>query len=192
VTPATRVPIRRCGGGPRYASPYAAARSKRARHPGFAAVTGCGTCGGWHVILLRGPARPARKTAAAVTGFPARVRLAIRMRAGNGRAEDACCEACGAWLGRYGGQVQHIRARQMGGSRRRNSTSNGALLCGTPLTGCHGACERRDPRMRAAGFWLLQSDPPQPVMLHGLDGGILAWLDDSGSYQPAAGLRAAA
>ncbi len=113
------------------------------------------------------------------TGFPPSVKRACRVRAGNGSIEEAACEACGRWLGRYGGQVQHIRARGTGGS---SGIENAALLCGTPQSGCHGACERRDARYRAMGFWLYSSDEPQPVMLHGEQGGATVWLTDDGRY----------
>ena len=128
-------------------------------------------CNGWHL------AEPA-----AETGFSAAVRLAIRMRAGNGDLSQAACEACGKWLGRHRGQIQHIVARMAGGSRRRNTASNGCLLCGTSLTGCHGLCEARDEHMRAMGFWRKSTDPPSPLMLHGEQGGLLVRLDDSGNY----------
>ena len=129
-------------------------------------------------------ARPGRKRCRE-TGFPAPVRLAVRIRAGNGDPEQAECEACSAWLGRHGGQVQHIVARGNGGSRLRNIITNAALLCGTSLTGCHGLCERRDPHMRAMGFWRKTTDEPSPVMLHGQDGGLLVWLTPAGGYEVA-------
>ena len=127
-------------------------------------------------------AAPRRAPPRRETGFTAAQRLSIRARAGDGEVDEARCEACGRWLGRYHGQVQHIRARKNGGSRLLNSLGNGALLCGTPETLCHGACEARDPHMRAMGFWLCNGDPPTPIMLHGVQGGVLMWLDDSGGY----------
>ena len=50
------------------------------------------------------------------------------------------CEACGLWLGRRRGQVHHRVNRGGGGCTDEvvNSCANAALLCGTPLTGCHG------------------------------------------------------
>ena len=69
-----------------------------------------------------------------------------------------------------------------GGTGGSNSIENAALLCGTPQSGCHGACERRDARYRAMGFWLYSSDEPQPVMLHGEQGGATVWLTDDGRY----------
>jgi len=121
------------------------------------------------------------------TGFPPRVRLAVRTRAGNGDPGEAVCEGCGIWLGRYGGEIQHIRARGMGGSRERDSVTNGVLLCGpsTDKRTCHGKCEARDEHMREAGFWRKQSDPDVPVMLHGRQSGVLVWLTGDGGYQVA-------
>jgi hypothetical protein len=126
-----------------------------------------------------------KRTPPRETGFSRAVKLLIRARAGNGDPDQARCEACGIWLGRHGGQCQHIHARGTGGHSR---ASNGALLCGTPQSGCHGACESRgtggdgSERMRAMGFWRLSTDPVQPVMLHGADGGVTVWLADDGGY----------
>ena len=126
------------------------------------------------------PSRAARKG----TGFPRAVKLAVRKRAGNGEIDDAACEACGIWLGRYGGQVQHIVARGRGGSRLRDVITNAALLCGSSLDlgTCHGKCEARDPHYREMGFWRKSSDEPSPVMLHGSQGGVTVWLNDLGHY----------
>lgn len=122
------------------------------------------------------------------TGFPAAVKLAIRTRAGNGDPDQAACEACGIWLGRYGGQIQHIYARGSGGSSLwlYRSAANGALLCGTRYTGDHGLCEDRDPDMEAMGFWRrrngLEKPGDYPIMLHGQGGGVLVWLTPDGGY----------
>lgn len=129
-----------------------------------------------------------RRRPSSQTGFSPAVKLLIRTRAGQGDPENACCEACGRWLGRYGGQCQHIQARQMGGSRHRNTASNGVLLCGTPQSLCHGLCESRDEGMHAAGFWLRSDEDPQPVMLHDSSGGgVTVRLDDLGNYLDLAG-----
>jgi len=128
----------------------------------------------------RNPApKPSRET-----GFTAAQRLLIRTRAGSGDPEQALCEACGIWLGRAGGQVHHRQNRQMGGSRRRNRVSNGALLCGTPEVGDHGEATRLAPRMKEMGFVLESWQKPEqePFMLHGEQGGLLVWADDSGNY----------
>lgn len=117
------------------------------------------------------------------TGFSLAVKLLIRTRAGNGDPDQARCEATGAWLGRHGGEFQHIRARGMGGSRQRNNVGNGVLL--SPEA--HRLAESRDPGMHAMGFWLFSHESPQPVMLHGLQGGVLVGLDDEGHYLDAAG-----
>lgn len=105
--------------------------------------------------------------------FTPRVKLLVRKRAGCGDVFDAMCEACGMWLGEKGGEVQHRDARGMGGSRDRvtNGPANAVLLCGSAVfrTGCHGACEDRDPHMHGMGFWLEEGQDPrtEPVMLHG-------------------------
>jgi hypothetical protein len=123
------------------------------------------------------------------TGFSEKVKLAVRKRAGNGDPDQACCEACGIWLGCHGGQVQHIVARLMGGRGRKapwwfQTAANGALLCGTPQTGDHGLCEVRDPQMGAMGFWLPSSANALtvPMMLHGAQGGVLVWRSADGRY----------
>ena len=98
------------------------------------------------------------------TGFSRTVKLAVRVRAGNGDAGEACCEACGCWLGRACGEIQHRKARGMGGTSLgvTDSIVNGVLLCGSGAlrTGCHGKCENRDRRMQARGFWLESGQDP--------------------------------
>lgn len=128
------------------------------------------------------------------TGFTSAQRLKIRARAGWGDVNDARCEACGIWLGRYGGQVQHRAARKMGGSRLRNVLPNGALLCGTSATGDHGRAERRDPQLHADGFWLEEGQDPRlvPIMLPYTDGGLPTWLTDDGEYAAECPLKEAA
>jgi hypothetical protein len=120
------------------------------------------------------------------TGFSHSVKLAIRTRAGGGNPGHARCEACNVWLGAYGGQVQHRRARGRGGSRLAvtNSPANGALLCGTPQDGCHGLCEARDEHLHAAGWWIWSWQDPraEPVMLHDEGGGTTVWLGADGTY----------
>jgi hypothetical protein len=115
------------------------------------------------------------------------VKLAVRARAGNGSAEEAQCEACGIWLGKYEGQIQHIVARGMGGTSNPvlSTAANGALLCGTPQSGDHGLAESRDPEMGARGFWLPQGSDPrlEPMMLHSAHGsGVLVWRSEDGRY----------
>jgi hypothetical protein len=114
------------------------------------------------------------------------VKLLVRTRAGLGEIEDAVCESCGRHLGRYGGQVQHIIARGMGGTTRPvlGTAANGALLCGlTPQDpdGCHYRAESRDAGMRARGFWLEQGSDPaaEPMTLHS---GAVIWRSEDGSY----------
>ena len=131
--------------------------------------------------------------AATETGFTTVQRLAVRTRAGNGDPEQAACECCGRWLGRYGGQVHHRQNRQSGGSRLRNRLSNALLACGTPFELCHGKCTigvgAVKEEMEAAGFVLESGQDPlsEPVMLHGQDGGVLVYLDDDAHYRDAQG-----
>ena len=81
------------------------------------------------------PKSAATKRSRTASGeFSQKVKLQCRTRAGNGCADDARCECCGCFLGRYGGQVQHRLARGAGGSSDPlvRSLANAALMCGTP------------------------------------------------------------
>lgn len=101
------------------------------------------------------------------TGFPAKVKLAVRTRAGGGDPDEARCESCGTWLGRNDGEIQHLDARGMGGARLpiTNTIVNGALLCGSgsARTGCHGKSENRHLDMHRRGFWLRGNQVPGQV-----------------------------
>lgn len=114
------------------------------------------------------------------TGFPREVKEAVRARAAHH------CEACGVLVPPGYGNIQHRRARKMGGSRNPiiSSIANAVLLCGTPLTGDHGLCEKRDAHMHEMGFWLEEHEDPRevPIMLHGEYGGATVWLTDDGWY----------
>jgi hypothetical protein len=119
--------------------------------------------------------------------FSRETKLLTRFRAGNGEIEAALCEACGRWLGRHEGQVQHIIGRGMGGCRDEviNSIVNAALLCGTPLTGCHGLATAFDADIGARGFWLPRGTDPRlaPMMLASEHGsGVLVWRSPGGRY----------
>jgi hypothetical protein len=121
-----------------------------------------------------------------MTGFTPRVRLLVRTRAGGGDPHDACCEACGTWLGLHGGQIQHRLSRGRGGSKDPvvRSPANAALLCGTAFTGCHGDAESRDSDrgMEARGFVIRHGVGPEfdprfvPVILFG---GVERWLSEA-------------
>jgi len=135
------------------------------------------------------PLRPGRQPRAprSETGFSPAVKLQVRTRAGNGDPDEARCEHCGVWLGRYGGQVQHIVARGMGGTSNPvlGTAANGALLCGTAQSGSHGLAERRDREMGVRGFWLPQGTDPRlvPMMLaSGRGSGITVWRSVDGRY----------
>lgn len=172
-----RTEMRTCGR--RWPTQEAAEHSKLFLAGGKSAVPCLFGCGGWHLADETGTT--------AETGFPPAVKLMIRVRAGLGNPEDARCEACGIWVGAKGGQCHHRQNRGMGGSRLRNTVSNGGLLCGTPpdLATCHGKATALKAHMIAAG-WVLKSgqDPLLvPVMLFSLDGGISpVWLAPDGSY----------
>ena len=127
----------------------------------------------------------------AETGFPRSVKLAVRKRAGNGDPDMALCEACGKWLGRRHGQVQHRVGRGAGGCRDEviNGPANAALLCGTPLVGCHGRATvfAADMGAEDKGFWIGRGTTPEfdprnvPVKLASPHGsGILVWLAEDG------------
>ena len=121
------------------------------------------------------------------TGFSPAVKIQVRTRAGNGCADDARCECCGCFLGRYGGQVQHLVARGMGGTSNPvlKTAANAALLCGTAQSGDHGLAESRDREMGAKGFWLPQGTDPRavPMMLASEHGsGVSVWRSEDGHY----------
>lgn len=127
------------------------------------------------------------------TGFSAAVRLVARTRAGNGDPDEARCEACSVWLGRFGGQIQHRLARRAGGSRNDpevGSVANAAVLCGTSADGDHGRAERREREMGpdGAGFWLRTGQRPsaEPILLAGVGGGVKVWLTADGGYSASA------
>ena len=181
-------PMRLCGKP--YDTAEAAGDSPRGQAPG-ARVEECPdrTCGKWHVRA--GPAAwspPVLVSRPRATGFPARVKLAVRVRAGMGDAGDAVCEACGRWCGRrpdgsLAGQVHHIIDRGMGGCALAviNGPANAALLCGDPFSGCHGLATKFDAGIGAKGFWLSHSADPrlEPMTLHG---GAKAWRSEDGRY----------
>lgn len=116
------------------------------------------------------------------TGFSRAVKLQIRTRAGQGDPDNAVCECCGTYLGRYGGQVQHIVARGMGGTSNPvlGTAANGGLLCGTAQSGDHGLAESRDPGMRRKGFWLPQGTDPRRVPMT-LWSGAEVWRPEHGT-----------
>jgi hypothetical protein len=99
--------------------------------------------------------------------FTAKVRLAVRKRAGRGDIFDALCEACGKWLGEKGGEFQHRAARGSGGCR--DTVINGPANCALMCPGCHRRAESRDPAMGsdlhlaedAAGFWIKHGTEPE-------------------------------
>lgn len=134
------------------------------------------------VPLLPGTGKT-RSAARRETGFSRAVKLGVRTRAGNGDPDEACCEATGVWLGRYGGEIQHRDARGMGGTSDpvTNSIVNAVLLS----TEAHRLAESRDEGVNAEGFWLRNGEDPAltPILLHSEHGsGITVWLDSTGHY----------
>ena len=133
------------------------------------------------------------------TGFSAAAKLAIRTRAGQGDADDALCEGCGIWCGRYGGQVHHIVDRLQAAPEIRNTIVNGLLLHGSALTGCHGRATACEPHFNGMGFWLYSWQTPgeEGVMLYGASeggyGGTTVYLTTDGGYsiEPPSGSGAA-
>jgi hypothetical protein len=125
------------------------------------------------------------------TGFSRSVKLKVRTRAGNGDPALALCEACGLWLGRRHGQVQHRVGRGAGGCKDEviNGPANAALLCGTPHTGCHGRATifAADMGPEDKGFWIGRGTTPEcdprnvPIKLASEHGsGILVYLAADG------------
>lgn len=144
--------------------------------------------------VIRGLAglAPREEVAAGEAGFPQRVQLLVRSRAGTCDPDMARCEACGVWLGRYGGQVQARLAhrRTDGKDLVISGTANAALLCGNRLLGCCSKVQARDQEMEARGWFIREGgtaghDPRYvPVMLFNPDSssGVRMWLREGGTY----------
>jgi hypothetical protein len=125
-------------------------------------------------------------------GFPHRVNVVVRERAGRGDADLAKCEACGRLLGRYGGQVQPrlVSRDQDGGvDPVAGGAANAVLLCGTSFELCLGACVSGDRDMESRGFWISDRNGPGddprrvPLVIPGPPGlGLIVWLTDAGTY----------
>jgi hypothetical protein len=70
-----------------------------------------------------------------------------------------------------------------------SSLANAVLLCGTPVTLCHGLAEARDDTMLHAGFWLEHGTGPEfdprfaSILWHARAGsGVQLWLGENGGY----------
>lgn len=139
---------------------------------------------GLRPVSVKRQQEPKRQAPRKETGFTPATKLLIRTRAGNGDPDQARCEATGVWLGRHGGEIQHRNARRLGGSRLRNNVANGVLLS----KAAHRLAESRSAHMHAAGMWLLSTEDSlqEPIMLHGLQGGVTVWLTDDGQYADSA------
>lgn len=94
------------------------------------------------------------------------------------------CERCGAsCLGTRGvnWSIQHRKARGMGGTRRVVTLADGALLCGSATTGCHGWAESHPAEAAYEGWRVPQSGDPNVVPIkHQLWGWSL--LGSDGGY----------
>lgn len=98
--------------------------------------------------------------------------------------DAAACVRCGrpvdlAARG-IGWSVHHRRPRGMGGSRARavSSAPNGVVLCGSGVSGCHGAVEANREAGRQHGFLVPQwRDPADVPVLHRLHG--WSWARDA-------------
>ena len=75
------------------------------------------------------------------------------------------CVRCGRDLSDGSGNLQHRRARGMGGTRKVdvNGPENLILLCGSGTTGCHGHVESHREEARRAGWAVSQADDPGRV-----------------------------
>lgn len=96
-----------------------------------------------------------RQEADRVSGFSADVREIIYMR------DRMKCARCGMRTT----QIQHRRARGMGGTKRAetNEPANGILLCGSATQGCHGWVETHRAEGLANGWIVPQSQEPSTV-----------------------------
>lgn len=110
----------------------------------------------------------ARAGGEAVTGFSPKTRALILERDGYR------CVACGSTRDL---EIQHVRARGMGGSRLPwvNSAGNGILLCRTD----HATCEARAEVMHIGGYWRYSWQKPGPVYYAAEDRWY--WLNDDGT-----------
>jgi hypothetical protein len=174
-----RALTRLCGRG--YATAEEAQQSQAARGPDAVIDDKC-PCGEVHVRQqsqdpprLQGPSRTSRET-----GFPHRVKLLTRVRAGRGNADNAVCECCGRWLGHYGGEVCKRRV-----ARGLSDITNAVLLCENRHEGCRQKGEDRDPEMEAKGFFIrdgnMSEHDPRYVPVRLWDGSV-RWLGTGGSY----------
>ena len=92
------------------------------------------------------------------------------------------CVRCGCDLSDGSGNLQHRRARGMGGTRRSdvNAPHNLILLCGSGTTGCHGHVETHREEARRAGWAVPQSADPGDVPVTYPDGRLYLLAADGG------------
>ena len=96
------------------------------------------------------------------------------------RAEN-CCERCGDPLDPFYYSLQHRRARQMGGTKRPDTASNLAALCGSATTGCHQWVESHPDAAILDGWRVPSWDDPALVPIRHWELG-LVYLAGDGRY----------
>ena len=94
------------------------------------------------------------------------------------------CVRCGRDLSDGSGNIQHRRARGMGGTHDPvvNAASNLIVLCGSGVTGCHGWVETHREEARRHGWAVPQWAHPESVPVTYRDGVYL--LSDDGERIP--------
>lgn len=103
------------------------------------------------------------------------------------RAQNRC-ERCGDPVQGDRGfhwSIHHREPRGQGGSKLAHlgAASNGVLLCGSGVTGCHGWVERNRQLATVQGFLvsrLGRSRPAETMLSHGLFG--IVFLHDDGTF----------
>jgi hypothetical protein len=97
-----------------------------------------------------------------------------------------CCELCGVMItGGWPGFSRHHRnARGMGGRSASwvNHITNLLLLCGSGVTGCHGAVERNRADAYAAGWLVRTSENPAEIPVYVHRHVEKVYLDPAGTY----------
>lgn len=99
--------------------------------------------------------------------------------------DEGRCACCGTVAVKGDHNLQHRCARGAGGTSDLaiNSPANLVILCGSPITKCHGRAESRADEMREWGFWLHRvEDPLRVPVRHAVHGWVL--LDLAGGWSP--------
>jgi hypothetical protein len=131
------------------------------------------SCGGWH---LPDPPKERRAGRPRDTGPDARTRELVLRR------DSWACVCCGRSVIGHVYSLQHRKRRSQGG---KNLPSNLITVLGDGTTGCHSRIDSRiDSHDEASGYTVRSGQNPAHVgvMVHGEQGGMQVWLDDSGNY----------